>query len=229
MAAEQRTQPIIGKKLKALLSERGITATELGRMADVRTSFIYDVLSGKSKNPSIITLSKIANALAIPLSELSGNEKQGVQTGHSSKLSQHYISIPKLSINISGDSSANMDADECADIDHCMFRRHWVRDKLNTLPEHLRMLSVTGDSMEPTLGHGDIILVDTSKTGPTPPGIFVLYDGYGLVVKRVEMLPSSGGAPTLSIKSDNSQYSPYERSLSDTRILGRVVWFAREL
>jgi hypothetical protein len=34
-----------------------------------------------------------------------------------------------------------------------------------------------GDSMMPTLHDGDIVLVDLGRRAPTPPGVFVLYDG----------------------------------------------------
>lgn len=216
----------ISVQLKQLLSDRKITATELSRMSGVRTSFIYDVLSGKSKNPSIITLSKIANALAIPLSDISGNDAKESGVSAATKPPANYVSVPKLNIDISASDGAEADQNEFDNIEYYMFRQSWVRDKLQTTPEHLRMLHVTGDSMEPTLSHGDVILVDTSQTTASPPGIFVLYDGFGLVVKRAEILPSS--PPALSITSDNPQYSPYERSLDDMRIIGRVVWFARE-
>ena len=214
----------IGKTLKQTLSDRGMTATELGRIADVRISFIYDVLSGKSKNPSIVTLSKIANALAIPLSELSGSDQAAVGAGSSSKLSQSYISVPKLECTISADDHAP----NTTDTNPILFRRSWIRSDLATQPEPLRRLTVTGDSMEPTLGHGDMLLVDTSKTTPTPPGIFVIDDGYGPVAKRIDIIP--GSSPTrLSITSDNPQYAPSERTLDKTHIIGRVVWFGREL
>lgn len=219
---------MISHRLKQILSDRGLTATELSRMSDVRVSFIYDVLSGKSQNPSIITLSKIANSLAIPLNELSGNEKPAIGSGHSSKLSQSYAAIAKLDVEVSAGGGSQLDNSEHANIEHYMFRRNWIRSGLNTQPEHLRMLSITGDSMEPTITHGDSILVDTSKTNPSPPGIFVLHDGCGLVVKRIEIIPGSQ-QPRLRILSDNTQYPPYERDMHDTRIIGRVVWFARQL
>ena len=40
--------------------------------------------------------------------------------------------------------------------------------------------------MMPTLHDGDIVLVDLGRRTPTPPGVFVLYDGMGLLAKRVE-------------------------------------------
>lgn len=52
-------------------------------------------------------------------------------------------------------------------------------------------MHVEGDSMMPTLHDGDIVLVDLARRAPTPPGIFVLHDGMGLVAKRLEHIPNS--------------------------------------
>ena len=46
------------------------------------------------------------------------------------------------------------------------------------------MITIDGDSMEPLLGSGDRILIDTSQRVPAPPGIFVIWDGPGLVAQR---------------------------------------------
>jgi hypothetical protein len=45
-------------------------------------------------------------------------------------------------------------------------------------------------------------LVDLGRRSPTPPGIFVLDDGMGLVAKRLEHIPSSD-PPRVRIISDN--------------------------
>jgi phage repressor protein C with HTH and peptisase S24 domain len=218
---------IIAQKLKALLVDRGISAAELARIADVRTSFIYDVLSGKSLNPSTITLARVANALAVPLHDLLGSEFKGFgNTG--AKPQQAYITVPKLSVEASAGGGSEVESAEDVALEHYVFRKSWVRDALQTDPSNLRLLDIRGDSMEPTLNDGDIILVDTSKKTPSPPGIFILHDGLGLVAKRLQMVPNSQPAK-LSIVSDNTQYAPYERDLSDVRIIGKVVWFAREL
>jgi phage repressor protein C with HTH and peptisase S24 domain len=58
-------------------------------------------------------------------------------------------------------------------------------------PNELRMITVDGDSMDPLLSSGDRILIDTSQRVPVPPGIFVIWDGMGLVAKRVEHIPNS--------------------------------------
>jgi phage repressor protein C with HTH and peptisase S24 domain len=86
----------------------------------------------------------------------------------------------------------------------------------------LRIITVMGDSMEPTLQPGQRVLVDTGDRKPSPPGIFVVWDGLGLVIKRVQMLPQSEPA-RVKITSDNAKYDAYERSLEEAYIQGRVI------
>ena len=88
--------------------------------------------------------------------------------------------------------------------------------------ERVRIVAVVGDSMVPTFHPTDRILVDTSDRTPSPPGIFVLWDGLGLVVKRIEYVAHSAPA-MLGIASDNARYAPYERSLAEVQIQGRVI------
>ena len=86
----------------------------------------------------------------------------------------------------------------------------------------LRFITVLGDSMEPTLQPGQRVLVDTGDRTPTPPGIFVVWDGLGLVVKRVQALAHSEPM-RVKITSDNPKYEGYERSLVEAYIQGRVI------
>jgi Peptidase S24-like len=86
----------------------------------------------------------------------------------------------------------------------------------------LRFITVMGDSMEPTLQPGQRVLIDTGDRQPSPPGVFVVWDGLGLVIKRVQMLPHSE-PPRVKITSDNAKYDPYERTLEEAYIQGRVI------
>jgi len=79
-----------------------------------------------------------------------------------------------------------------------------------------------GDSMEPTLQAGQRVLVDTGDRNPSPPGVFVVWAGLGLVIKRVQMLPQSE-PPRVKISPDNLKYDPYERALAEAYIQGRVI------
>ena len=47
-----------------------------------------------------------------------------------------------------------------------------------------------------------MVMVDTNRTSPSPPGIFVLDDGVGIVAKRVEAIPNNRPW-MLRLSSDN--------------------------
>jgi phage repressor protein C with HTH and peptisase S24 domain len=103
-----------------------------------------------------------------------------------------------------------------------------IRHEFRARPADLRMITVDGDSMEPLLSPGDRILLDTSQRIPVPPGIFVIWDGMGLVAKRVEHVPSSD-PPKIVVRSVNPEYPTYELTGEEVNIIGRVVWTARRL
>ena len=97
-----------------------------------------------------------------------------------------------------------------------------VRQYSTAPANDLRIITVMGDSMEPTLQPGQRVLVDTGDRNPSPPGVFVVWDGLGLVVKRCQVIPHSE-PPRVRISSDNAKYDPYERTLSEAYIQGRVI------
>jgi len=97
-------------------------------------------------------------------------------------------------------------------------------------PDDLRLLSVRGESMSPVLEDGDMVLVNTRDIRPSPPGIFVLHDGVGLIVKSLELVPGPAtDAQMIRISSANTHYSAYQRRISEIEIKGRIIWFGRRL
>ena len=56
-------------------------------------------------------------------------------------------------------------------------------------PGSMRILRARGDSMEPGIFDGDRMLVDVSRRRPATGETAVLWDGSGLVVKNVEVVP----------------------------------------
>lgn len=84
-------------------------------------------------------------------------------------------------------------------------------------------MPVTGDSMEPTLPGGSYVFVDTSHQVPSPPDLYALDYGHGLMIKRVEMIPKTD---LVRIISDNERYNDYELPGDQVTVYGRVVaWF----
>jgi phage repressor protein C with HTH and peptisase S24 domain len=103
-----------------------------------------------------------------------------------------------------------------------------IRHEFRARAEDLHIVTIDGDSMEPMLSSGDRIMVDTSRRVPAPPGIFVIWDGIGIVAKRVEHVPHSDPTKVI-IKSLNPEYQTYERNAEEVNIIGRVVWASKRL
>ncbi len=137
-----------------------------------------------------------------------------------------YAAVPEIDARMAAGPGAW--DDEANAVARWLYADSVVRHEFRARAEDLRMLAVEGDSMEPTLSAGDRVLVDASRTAPTPPGTFVIWDGMGCVAKRVEHLPNSD-PPRVLIKSVNPEYESCERLLDEIRVLGRVIWVSRRV
>ena len=98
----------------------------------------------------------------------------------------------------------------------------FVRIATNAALENIRIITVVGDSMPVTFRPYDKVMVDTEDRTPSPPGIFVVWDGLNLVLKRVEYIAHSE-PPRVRILSENPEYQPYERVIEEAYIQGRVL------
>ena len=213
------------ERLRIAMERAQTNARELAEHAEVGRSFVYDVLSGKSLNPTTHKLSAVADALGVSMSYLLyGEESWGGKRVEisSEKAATDLVSISSLTAEA---SAAGAVVTEGREDKPFFFRRSWVKQKLNANPNDLRVLAVRGDGMLPTFAEGDTVLVNMKERTPSPPGIFAIFDGVGLALKRLEL--QANGA--VRILCDNSQYAPYVCPLSEVNIIGRVVWFAREL
>jgi len=109
------------------------------------------------------------------------------------------------------------------------FDRRWL-SRLGFSPRNLSIIEVNGESMAPTLNHGDTIMVDISdRADRLRDGLYVLRLDDALMVKRVALAPNAG-ARSITISSDNNHYPTWrdvDPALID--IVGRVVWAARLL
>src|SRR3546814_9381262 len=68
----------------------------------------------------------------------------------------------------------------------------WLQE-IGVRPPHVSIIRVDGESMSPTLSHGDEIMVDHSDSvGRLRDGIYVLRLDDVLLVKRIAMRPRRG-------------------------------------
>lgn len=112
---------------------------------------------------------------------------------------------------------------------HLAFLKAWVKAERGLHVPHLVLVTVVGDSMEPTLREGDVVLVDRSRVANYDDGLYVLRIDGAMLVKRLHRLPER----RVQVTSDNAVYRPFELDLAappdDMEIIGRVVWVGRDM
>jgi phage repressor protein C with HTH and peptisase S24 domain len=141
-------------------------------------------------------------------------------------LGEDFVLVPRYEVAASAGGGAMVHSEQI--VDHLAFRSEWVRNALDVSVQALALISVKGDSMEPTLSNGDLILVDTGTRRVEDNAIYVLRYNGSLMVKRVQRRRDG----SLIIKSDNKIYDPEvvtETEVNDLHVVGRVVWSGRRM
>lgn len=209
-------RPLVAR-IKSAMIKKGLNPKTLAEKSKVGRSFVYDILNGKSGNPTSAKLTAIADQLGVSVQYLlSGVYAEGADA------KSDVAEIPALIVEPS--ASGNMLVTTSTTKFHYC-DNSWIKEKLNSNPQAIRSITVAGDSMSPTIQNGDILLIDTIHKTPNPPGLFVVFDGLGLHAKRLELI----GKDIVRVMSDNPQYLAYEMSVQEINIIGKIVWLGREL
>jgi Peptidase S24-like len=135
------------------------------------------------------------------------------------------VLVPRLSIGASAGPGGLMEDERPQS--EIGFDPRWLRS-LGSKGQSLSLIQVAGDSMTPTLGDGDDIMVDRDDGADrVRDGIYVLRVDDVLIVKRLSVNPL---AKRLAIKSDNPAYPDWtDTDPADVNVIGRVIWAGRKL
>jgi phage repressor protein C with HTH and peptisase S24 domain len=135
-----------------------------------------------------------------------------------------FIYVPRFDLAVHAGAGAICEVDEIRD--RLAFRRDWIRE-MGLQANRLALVDVRGDSMEPTLSEGDVLLVALGEE-IREDGIYVLNRDGGVIVKRLQTTITG----ELYIRSDNPRYAE-ERvpkfMLEHVRVAGRAVWLGRRI
>jgi phage repressor protein C with HTH and peptisase S24 domain len=105
------------------------------------------------------------------------------------------------------------------------FPRTWLESITTTPPSKLTFARGRGDSMQPTLQDGDIVLIDHSiRTIREQDAIWALTIGDIAMIKRVRIK-----GERVSLLSDNDRVSPDEVHHEELNVVGRVVFIGRRI
>lgn len=111
-------------------------------------------------------------------------------------------------------------------VERMVFSEEWVRRVLRRNPDNLAVIEAWGDSMAPTIGDGDVLMLDIQPDGLKTGRIYVVEVDGELLVKRIQRRMTG----QVVVLSDNAAYAPEELSREDVqqlRVIGEVVWSGR--
>lgn len=121
------------------------------------------------------------------------------------------------------------DGDKSGDraVAHWGFPPAFVERELGLAYGFADVVRVRGDSMDDgtakALTSGDRVIVDRQDTDVSQGGIFVVFDGDGVIIKQVELVRGHT-PPRIVCKSLNTRYDPIPLTLEDpVRVIGRVA------
>lgn len=108
------------------------------------------------------------------------------------------------------------------------FDERWLKQMTTATTDDLVIIRVEGDSMAPTLGDGDDILIDRGDGGDRlRDGIYVMRVDDVLIVKRLALNPVTR---RVTVQSDNPAYPDWpDLEIDSIHCIGRVIWAARRV
>lgn len=205
--------------LARIAREQGVDYARLSRLIGRNAAYIQQfVQRGSPRQLGERDRAVIATFLGVDESLLGGPVRIEASTDTMAR-------VPRLDVGVAAGVGVLAESDRA--VAAIAFDRAWLRG-LGVSAARAAILRVEGDSMAPTLGHGDEILVDSADAAERlRDGIYVLRREGVLLVKRIDCATIRQGS--VGIVSDNPAWPREEAKLVSLTILGRVRWSGRSL
>ena len=159
----------IGERVQQFRARRDWSLTQLGERAGLDHTTIWKIERGRTPNPGAETLAKIAHALELDLTELTGERK-----GRRSLVTfvGNFAGVPVEEVRVSADAAAWRETDDYVAIDTNVAKR--------SAP---RAVVVTGDCLVPDVEPGDVVVFDQWAHDPQDGQMVVVRADGALLVK----------------------------------------------
>lgn len=218
----------IGARIREKLDALGINQTELARRVGVSQPTINALIRGENSGSK--HLHRIAAELETSPAWLAGETDDDVPVSTppsamialADKLDLEVI--PELELGYSMGGGSVFTSYEHRGI--VPFARSWLRPMMRGNFSDLFVARGDGDSMQPTLLDGDLVLIDTAQRDIRQQDrIWAI--GYGDLgmIKRVRRVP--GGS--YQLLSDNPAVPPISCFDDEMHVVGRVIWIGRRI
>jgi phage repressor protein C with HTH and peptisase S24 domain len=226
-----KNQSHLQRELRRRMSLLNMTPRQLSLAVGTNDSLVKSILSGKSESPRYDTLQKLASALGCTPADLAGEESPAGTSAEPStviKRKTGMLSIDELDVRAGQALGGQRHEGQDLAYDHETVVAQWelpsqlVRAYTAAPAPMIKIITAVGDSNKPEIMPGERVMVDLSDRNPSPPGFFVVWDGFGDVIKRLEMVPYSD-PPRVLMKSANPSYEPRELAFDELIIHGRMI------
>ncbi len=88
--------------------------------------------------------------------------------------------------------------------------------------DKIKIFQVRENAMEPDFKQGEYVLVDLSDKKPSPPGVFLVSDGFGNMLRDCAFVPKVS-PPAVRISAKKEGFLTQTLKLDDFLITGRVI------
>lgn len=240
---KEDTEIFFRKALKNLLDQKGRgSQTEIAIDAGISQSYLNQIKAG-ARVGSVKTLHAIAGALgttyvemlklgqSIDLAEKDPNKKPlntdfeipwKAEPSRPTIDARYFDFVPMAEARLNAGGGNVVMKEQFGE--YYAFRKDWLR-KVATGPGNIVLMTVEGESMTPTISDGDTVMIDRGRTRIKSGSIYALGIEDTIIIKRLEYLVSG----SIRIISDNRQeYAPYEANPKNIRIIGEVIWCAKQ-
>ena len=204
----------IGNRVRSLRLAKNLKIAELADAVGVDAANISRLETGKQKQFTEQSLTRIAQALGVKVIDLftSGEIDTTVYKNSNDALAstegKDVFRVEVLDVSASA-GSGHIQGSDIIDVIHAI---EYSNDQALTMfggrsSSVVKVINVRGDSMSPTIEPGDLIFVDVSINEFDGDGIYTFgFDGK-IYVKRLQMIPDQ-----LLVISDNPKYREWSIS-----------------
>lgn len=210
-----------------VIDQLGTSPSGLAAKIGVSSTTLTRPLNSKNHKHNLgrDTLDKIADKTGIPYSTFRDGELHLGDHQHDA-VDAHDLPAAMIDVHdvrASAGGGAVVEAEDV--VERLSFPMGYLSRITRTNPRHLKIISVKGDSMHPTLHDDDVVMLDLSKTNLDYDGLFVLRFGDALHVKRIGRAP--GGA--IKVISDNDAFPDQDMPRNEIEAVGKVIWIGKKV
>lgn len=200
----------LATRLNDLLKAKNLSMNALAKKAKVSQPAISDIVKGKTYSSTKIF--EIADALDVDVNWLKTGKGEAPDFAKLEENPTAYedekpmLRLEVLDVYASAGNGSFITGDltsytHAVEFENAYFAQVFQRANA----KGLSIINVDGDSMEPTIGNGDLLFVDTTKSAYQGDGVYVFSYGENLYVKRLQF-----AGDELLVISDNPRYKDWK-------------------